>query len=230
MGNFVDWLVKTGKLTPEEAGEREGRNLRPSGNNRDLITELHREQGRDRQIGRKKQADLFEDRWPLLRAGGYSPNSSSKTDYKPLPKWTSAGGVVVKALTPELIDYVYVVKPAGNFYGKLTFPKGRIDDGETQEVAAIREVSEEAGVLARPVPDGYLGEFSGSMSMTHYYLMYWVKDSVLGHDREMEQVMLVHVREAHEMFERVHNYRDRDVLKAARMKIEQIKANLLKQP
>jgi 8-oxo-dGTP pyrophosphatase MutT (NUDIX family) len=238
--------VKQGKLTPDEAGEYDGRDVgQPSrsGTNRDLIADSRRaEDAAERRIrreqvrehNRSQQGDFFDDRWPTLRSSGITYVKDNRvTDshiYTPL-RWISAGGVVVKGLTPELIEYIYLVKPSGTAYGKLVFPKGRVDSdkGETKELAAIREVAEEAGVLARPLPDGYLGEFSGSHSVTHFYLMFKVKDSAHGHDNEMEQVFCVHLDEAQRMLEQVGNFRDQKVLEVARKKIAEIKANLLKE-
>jgi 8-oxo-dGTP pyrophosphatase MutT (NUDIX family) len=244
MGDWTKWLIEHGKLTPEEAGEYDGRDTSRVSHldNRKLIVEQRQEDAAERRIKRESvrkhnreqsgQRDLFDDRWPTLGRSGITytkPNSPtiSMVSYR----WTSAGGVVVAALTPELIEHIYLVKPSGSAYGKLVFPKGRVDfdKGETKELAAIREVAEEAGVLARPVPDGYLGEFSGSHSVTHFYLMFKVKDSAHGHDSEMEQVFCVHLDEAQKMLEQVGNYRDLKVLAAARTKIAAIKANLLKE-
>ena len=86
-------------------------------------------------------------------------------------KWVSAGGVVV----PSKDDFskVLVIKPSNN-YGPWSFPKGQIDDGETQIVAAAREVLEETGIRAKVLKlagRAYLGSGKGSHSVTHYYLM-----------------------------------------------------------
>jgi 8-oxo-dGTP pyrophosphatase MutT (NUDIX family) len=86
-------------------------------------------------------------------------------------KWVSAGGVVV----PSKDDFskVLVIKPSNN-YGPWSFPKGQIDDGETQIITAAREVKEETGVTAKILKlagRAYLGSGKGSHSVTHYYLM-----------------------------------------------------------
>ena len=149
--------------------------------------------------------------------------SSYKSDHKPAYKWASAGGVVVKALTPGLIDQVYLVKPSGAAYGKLVFPKGRIDLTETDRVAATREVSEEAGILARHVSDGFLGEFEGAYSKTRFFLMYWVQDSKFGFDHETQEVVCLPIGEAFKQLEEVKNFRDIDVLRVAQKRLEEIK-------
>jgi len=45
-------------------------------------------------------------------------------------------------------------------YGRWTFPKGQIEEGETPEVAALREVREETGVS---------GEIERSLGRVHYH-------------------------------------------------------------
>ncbi len=43
------------------------------------------------------------------------------------------------------------VRPGGKPEGLWVLPKGQIDEGETGEAAAVREVAEETGVRVRPV-------------------------------------------------------------------------------
>src|ERR687895_2606398 len=59
---------------------------------------------------------------------------------------THGGGVVFK-LTSEGPRYLLV--EASGTRGRWVFPKGRVEDGETGSIAALREVGEEAGVRAR---------------------------------------------------------------------------------
>ena len=59
---------------------------------------------------------------------------------------THGGGVVFK-LTSEGPRYLLV--EASGTRDRWVFPKGHIEDGETGSIAALREVSEEAGVRAR---------------------------------------------------------------------------------
>ncbi|MEM8859091.1 MAG: NUDIX domain-containing protein [Chloroflexota bacterium] len=61
-----------------------------------------------------------------------------------LPLRTSAGGVVVrKDLETGQLLYA-LVREKG--YGKYVLPKGGVEEGETFEQAAIREIGEEAGI------------------------------------------------------------------------------------
>jgi 8-oxo-dGTP pyrophosphatase MutT (NUDIX family) len=61
---------------------------------------------------------------------------------------THGGGVVFKLTTggPR-----YLLVEASGARGRWVFPKGRVENGETAGAAARREVSEEAGVRARPI-------------------------------------------------------------------------------
>ena len=62
---------------------------------------------------------------------------------------TTHGGAVVFKLTGDGARYL-LVEAAGT-RNRWVFPKGHIEDGETAGSTALREVSEEAGVLARPM-------------------------------------------------------------------------------
>jgi len=61
---------------------------------------------------------------------------------------THAGAVVFK-LTRKGPRYLLV--EAGGTRGRWVFPKGHVEKGETAAGTAVREVTEEAGVRARPI-------------------------------------------------------------------------------
>lgn len=155
---------------------------------------------------------------------GVGPDGSSglkpeKPEYKKPEKWISAGGVVLGGV--DDLDHVYIRKPSGNF-GPWAFAKGRIDKGETQEQAALREVEEEIGIVARIIPGGYLGLAEGSMSHTHYYLMVATRD--LGrHDEETDKVLLATWTEAIHKFAKGGNSRDIKILTKAMDLVEKVK-------
>jgi len=65
-----------------------------------------------------------------------------------LSRSTHGGGVVFK-LTSEGPRYLLV--EASGTRDRWVFPKGHVENGETAAIAALREVSEEAGVRARPI-------------------------------------------------------------------------------
>jgi bis(5'-nucleosidyl)-tetraphosphatase len=65
-----------------------------------------------------------------------------------LSRSTHGGGVVFK-LTSEGPRYLLV--EASGTRDRWVFPKGHVENGETAAVTALREVTEEAGVRARPI-------------------------------------------------------------------------------
>lgn len=65
----------------------------------------------------------------------------------------SAGGIVFRAAGNNQYEFILIQ----DGYGKWTFPKGRIEPGESAEAAALAEVEEEAGIR-EPNIIGKLGE------------------------------------------------------------------------
>ena len=66
----------------------------------------------------------------------------------------SAGGVLVRRLDGHWV--LAAIRPAGKPEGTWALPKGRIDDGESAEATALREVAEETGARGRSL--GKLGD------------------------------------------------------------------------
>jgi 8-oxo-dGTP pyrophosphatase MutT (NUDIX family) len=107
----------------------------------------------------------------------------------------SAGGVVYRKLKTdnrELIEWL-VCKHSG--YKKWVLPKGLIDDGETAEIAAVREVAEETGVRAKIIEqikpvEKYTYTLNGErvFKIVQYFLMEYVSGNIADHDWEMEAV------------------------------------------
>ena len=60
----------------------------------------------------------------------------------------SAGGIVWRRATPEPEALIIL-----DSHDRWAFPKGRIEEGETPEVAARREIAEETGVTAVKLTD-----------------------------------------------------------------------------
>lgn len=98
--------------------------------------------------------------------------SESESDNKPIramnvsTKKRAFGGVLVDDRGRILLR-----EPRDHYDGYVwTFPKGRPDEGETPEQAALREVREETGleaIVIRKLPRGY----AGSTSITEMFLM-----------------------------------------------------------
>src|SRR6266566_9485215 len=66
----------------------------------------------------------------------------------------SAGGVLVRRLEGRWM--VAAIRPGGKPAGLWALPKGRIDEGESGEATALREVEEETGATGRSL--GKLGD------------------------------------------------------------------------
>src|SRR5215831_7778551 len=66
----------------------------------------------------------------------------------------SAGGVLVRRLDGRWM--VAAIRPAGKRRGIWALPKGRIEDGDSGELTALREVAEETGAHGRSL--GKLGD------------------------------------------------------------------------
>jgi len=66
----------------------------------------------------------------------------------------SAGGVLVRRLHGRWM--MAAIRPAGKPAGVWALPKGQIDEGESAEATALREVAEETGARGRSL--GKLGD------------------------------------------------------------------------
>ena len=119
-------------------------------------------------------------------------------------KWTSAGGVVIDGR--GRIALVRQRDRRGRW--RWTFPKGRIDPGESAEAAALREVHEESGLRARVVRPIVLHE--GRLHFTQYFEMALVRDDGV-HDGETREVCRVSFVEAAKL---LRSRRDLRVLRA----------------
>ncbi|MBV8981089.1 MAG: NUDIX hydrolase [Acidimicrobiia bacterium] len=124
----------------------------------------------------------------------------------------AAGGVLWRRKKSGKLEVLLVHRPK---YDDWTLPKGKLDAGETAEDAALREVEEETGFLAR------LGDELPSTEYHDRYgrpkhVRYWVMDITDGEfrpNREVDEVRWLSVGEAEELLTYA---RDRDVLRAFR--------------
>ena len=88
---------------------------------------------------------------------------------------THAGGIVIRGIGNELRVLLVTATRQASLW---VFPKGHIESGETPEAAAVREVEEEAGVIATvSEPIGTL-EFRNARGMVRaqFYLMKFVSE------------------------------------------------------
>jgi len=98
---------------------------------------------------------------------------------------TSYGGVVVRG------DELLVITPTGRTVTGL--PKGGMEDGETPEQAAAREVREETGVVAavrEPLGDVRYTYRRGGQRVrktVHFFLCEYLEGSTEDHDHEVDE-------------------------------------------
>ena len=105
----------------------------------------------------------------------------------------SAGGVVYRR-TDTGVDVALAARRTRA--GKLAWglPKGLIDEGETREQAAVREVREETGLEAEierfleRISYFYVWEGVRVAKVVHFFLMRATGGDVSRHDHEMEDV------------------------------------------
>jgi 8-oxo-dGTP diphosphatase len=117
----------------------------------------------------------------------------------------AAGGVVVRDGRLLLVH-----RPR---YDDWTFPKGKLDPGESFESAALREVEEETGVrcsLGRELPSSHY-EVNGRPKLVRYWLMTPQSETPFVPNDETDDLRWVAPNEARALL----TYdRDRDVLSA----------------
>lgn len=100
----------------------------------------------------------------------------------------SAGGVVFKKEDSQ--TFILVTKHSAH-HGWV-FPKGLIDEGETESVTALREVKEEGGVEVKIIKElpaiEYFYKFENQTikKKVTYFLMEYVSGDIADHDWEME--------------------------------------------
>jgi 8-oxo-dGTP diphosphatase len=119
----------------------------------------------------------------------------------------SAGGVAVRRKDSEPVIAIVSVKP------KLRWqlPKGIVDEGESPQVTAVREVREEAGVetdlikLIETIEYWYRSVKYGKPvryhKFVHFYLLEYKSGNVSDHDHEVEEARWVSFDEAIEMLD-----------------------------
>lgn len=89
---------------------------------------------------------------------------------------TSAGGLVIDQVS---VDARALLISRHDRRGRLiwSFPKGHVEEGETHEQAAIREVQEETGIVAQvieslgPIDFWFMSEGQRIHKTVHHFLM-----------------------------------------------------------
>jgi 8-oxo-dGTP pyrophosphatase MutT (NUDIX family) len=135
-----------------------------------------------------------------------SANKASAGAKMPTRNQVSAGGVAFRL--KESLTEVAIISVAPG--GRWQLPKGIIDEGESPETAAVREVREEAGIetdLLAPidvVEYWYVGAESSGQRVryhkhVHFFLLAYKGGDVANHDHEVLEARWVRIDEAKEM-------------------------------
>jgi|SRR5215204_3528889 len=126
-------------------------------------------------------------------------NNSAKDLHILTYEQVSAGGVVFRRTASEIEVVIVHMVPEMRWQ----LPKGIIDEGETTEEAAVREVREESGLeanLVAPIETIEYwftadrdGERRRYHKFVHFYLMSYVSGDVTDHDEEVDEARWVSV-------------------------------------
>ena len=129
-------------------------------------------------------------------------NNSAKDTQILTYEQVSAGGVVFRRTGSDIEVVIVHMVPEMRWQ----LPKGIIDEGETTEEAAVREVREESGLEAKLIAPietieywftaDYDGERRRYHKFVHFYLMSYTSGDVIDHDDEVDEARWVSVDEA----------------------------------
>lgn len=132
-------------------------------------------------------------------------DSPAKTAKPPVLNQVSAGGVAFRERQGTLEIAIIAMNPSGRWQ----LPKGLIDEGETPEQAAVREVREEAGIDTEMVEKmetidyWFVSDWDDTPrrihKVVHFYLLRYVSGSVDDHDHEVLESRWVTIAEALEL-------------------------------
>jgi 8-oxo-dGTP pyrophosphatase MutT (NUDIX family) len=125
----------------------------------------------------------------------------------PTLEQVSAGGVAFRLVDSQPQIAIVSVNPSQRWQ----LPKGLIDEGETEEQAAIREVREESGIdgeileKIETVEYWYFATKKGERvrfhKLVHFFLLKYISGDVADHDHEVAESRWVSIDEAIEMLE-----------------------------
>ena len=122
----------------------------------------------------------------------------------------AAGGVVWRRTNSAKVEVLLVHRPK---YDDWTLPKGKLDDGESAEEAAVREVEEETGLqvtLGEELPATDYHDRYGRPKHVRYWAM-GVTGGQFRPNREVDEVRWLPIEAAKEALSYA---RDREVLDA----------------
>ena len=145
-------------------------------------------------------------------------NEKEKQAKVPTVEQISAGGAAFRLNMSEIEFAIVSVNPSRRWQ----LPKGLIDAGETPEIAAVREVREEAGIDCEIVEKietieyWYFGTNKGERvrfhKLVHFFLMKYAGGDIKNHDHEISEVRWMNADEA---FEKLAFKSEREVIEKA---------------
>jgi 8-oxo-dGTP pyrophosphatase MutT (NUDIX family) len=119
-------------------------------------------------------------------------NEAIEKPFTPHPHLKTSAGAIIDNGDGR----VWVKSPTNGFGGyKNTFPKGRVDHGESLQQAAAREVHEETGLNVHLT--GHLGDYDRSTTRTRYYIGHRTGGSPSSMGWESQAMHLVPVHQLH---------------------------------
>ena len=157
-------------------------------------------------------------------------NGADREKRVPTVEQISAGGVVYRedGGSPQ-IAIVQIVPEM-----RWQLPKGLIDEGETTEAAALREVREESGIeaellsLIETIEYWFYADHDGERrryhKFVHFFLMKYRSGDVLDHDHEVAEARWVTIEDA---FRMLKFKSERDVVAKAETMIGDITSSRL---
>jgi len=126
------------------------------------------------------------------------------------PLVRAAGGVVLRQATGGELEVLLIYRAKREDW---TFPKGKVEPGETDDACALREVEEETGLrcaLGEPLPSTAYVDRKGRDKVVRY----WVMDPVGGEAAPLDEVDAVRWVPLARVAAALTHERDRAVLEA----------------